>query len=404
MLKGKKILLGITGGIAAYKSAFLVRLLKKEGAEVQVVVTPEALDFVTPLTLSTLSGNPVYHSFTIDAEKGTWTNHVSLAGWADLMVIAPLTASTLAKMAYGVCDNLLMAVYLSMKSDTLVAPAMDLDMFKHPTTKTNLKKIAKNGVGIIPPGTGFLASGLSGEGRMEEPEQILEKIKEYFSASLPLKGVKILVSAGPTREPIDPVRYIGNESSGLMGYSMASVLAEMGAEVCLVSGPVSLPPPSGISEFVPAKTAREMEKALVKRFPSSRMLIMSAAVADYRPQNPKTTKIKKGKENTLPLTLVKNPDILSGLGKTKKKNQIVIGFALETEAGIENAAKKLKAKNANAIVLNFQVPEVSGAGSKKNRVWVLTGDNKIHKFKFQEKESLARELCHFFYEHYFIKK
>ncbi len=376
MLKGKKILVGITGGIAAYKTPLLVRLLRKAGAEVKVVMTPAAKDFVTPLTLSTLTGHPVWSDFFNPAD-GSWHSHVELGLWPDLFVIAPLTASTLGKMHHGVADNLLMVTYLSARCQVMLAPAMDLDMFRHPSTINNLKAVEKFGNIVIEPGTGELASGLCGEGRMEEPENIFRRIRDYFTSAKLFEGKQVLLTAGPTYEAIDPVRFIGNHSSGKMGIELAKVFAERGARVTLVLGPTSLEIKHPDIEVFPVTTALEMFDACRALSSKADILIMSAAVADYRPLKPATQKIKKNSDS-ITLELVKNPDILQTMGTNKKIGQLLIGFALETENAMENARLKLTSKNADLIVLNSLDDEGAGFGHSTNKVSLITQEEAEH--------------------------
>lgn len=341
VISGKNIVLGVTAGIAAYKSAFLVRLLVKKGANVKVVMTPSAKEFVTPLTLSTLSKNEVFSSFTNEEdENAQWNNHVELALWADLMIVAPATANTLSKMANGVCDNLLLAVYLSAKCPVYYAPAMDLDMYKHPTTEESFKKLESFGNIQIPAGHGELASGLVGQGRMAEPEAIITHIEKDLMKGLPLRGKKILITAGPTYEAIDPVRFIGNHSSGKMGYAIAEVASDLGAHVILISGPVSINIEHNLVKVVEVTSAQEMYDAVHDNFKDCNIAILSAAVADYRPKEIASEKIKK-KESSLVLSLERTKDILGSLGEIKG-DQFLVGFALETENELENAKTKLK--------------------------------------------------------------
>jgi len=368
MLTGKKIIVGITGSIAAYKTTFLVRLLVKSGAEVQVIATPSALDFVTPLTLSTLSGRPVYSEF-VKNKQGEWVNHVDLALWADLIVIAPASSNTLAKMANALCDNLLLAVYLSAKCPVYFAPAMDLDMYKHPGNKANIDLLVSYGNTLIPAGAGFLASGLEGEGRMAEPEEIFSVLLKHFQLG-GIAGKKILITAGPTYEPIDPVRFIGNRSSGKMGYSIAKSMMNAGGIVTLISGPSSETLPLGLASFIRVESAAEMFDACVNIFHSSDIVIMSAAVADYTPVNVADQKIKK-KSAEFTLELQKTTDILSWMGQHKKESQILVGFALETENEIENAEDKLKRKNLDMIVLNSLRDAGAGFGHSTNQVTII---------------------------------
>ncbi len=395
MLTGKKILLGITGSIAAYKSASLVRLLKKSGAEVQVVATPSALDFVTPLTLSTLSERPVYSQF-VKNEQGEWVNHVDLALWADLLVIAPASANTLAKMATGGCDNLLLAVYLSAKCPVFFAPAMDLDMYKHGSTESNINTLLGYGNNFIQPGNGLLASGLIGEGRMAEPEEILEKIQHHFQRSL-LAGKDILVTAGPTYEAIDPVRFIGNRSSGKMGYALARQLALAGARVHLVSGPTALAVPAGLSSFTRVESAADMYTACANRFPATTISIMCAAVADYSPEMAADQKIKKT-DAALQITLKSTTDILAWMGKNKRKNQYLLGFALETNDGIAHAKGKLQRKNLDAIVLNSLQDNGAGFGHDTNQVTILSASGQEVHLSLKSKDEIASEIVDYLNE------
>ena len=391
VLSGKNIVLGVTAGIAAYKSAFLVRLLVKSGANVKVVMTPTAKDFVTPLTLSTLSKNEVYSSFTNEEdENAQWNNHVELGLWADLFLIAPATANTLSKMANGICDNLLLAVYLSAKCPVYYAPAMDLDMYKHPSTVETFKKLDSFGNIQIPAGHGELASGLLGQGRLAEPEEIVAFIEADILKSLPLRGKKILITAGPTFEAIDPVRFIGNHSSGKMGFAIAEVSASLGAEVVLVSGPVSLQTNNSAIKLVSVTSAEDMYEAVHNEFKNCDVAILSAAVADYRPKQAASEKIKK-KEGSLKLELEKTKDILASLGEIKG-DKILVGFALETQNELENAKTKLKKKNLDLIVLNSLRDK--GAGFKKdtNKVTLITKDNKVIPFPVKTKKEVAKDI------------
>ena len=373
VLSGKNILLGITAGIAAYKIPFLIRLLKKEGADVRVVMTPAAVDFVTPLTLAALSKNEVITSFTKEEEhKTAWNHHVNLALWADLMIIAPATANTLSKMVSGNSDNFLLATYLSAKCPVFFAPAMDLDMFRHPSE------------------TGELASGLTGEGRMAEPEKILSAIQEHFSAHLALKGKKILITAGPTYEPIDPVRYIGNRSSGKMGLALATAAAELGAEVILVLGPTQIQVPDGDLKIIHVETAQQMLEEVLQHFDSADAVIAAAAVSDYRPIHSSPTKIKKTGEQ-MQIALQRNPDILATLG-TRRKNQILVGFALETDQEHENARLKLERKNLNFIVLNSLRDSGAGFGWDTNQVEILYRDGRSKKIGLKSKKEIACDI------------
>ncbi|WP_203293039.1 bifunctional phosphopantothenoylcysteine decarboxylase/phosphopantothenate--cysteine ligase CoaBC [Luteirhabdus pelagi] len=395
VLRGKKVLLGITAGIAAYKIPFLVRLLVKEGAEVKVVMTPSAKDFVTPLTLSTVSKNDV-HSSLVDEEdeNAQWTNHVALGLWADLFIIAPATANTLSKMANGTADNLLLATYLSAKCPVFYAPAMDLDMYKHPSTKNNFNTLKEYGVLQIPAEDGELASGLLGKGRMAEPENIVSFLKEELEKNLPLKGKKVLVTAGPTYEAIDPVRFIGNHSSGKMGFAIAEKAADLGASVTLVSGPTYLQLAHDKVEIVQITSAKEMFEAVEARFSNSDIAIFSAAVADYRPKNTSTQKMKK-KEGDLTLVLERTQDILGTMGAQKEENQYLVGFAMETENELENAKRKLEKKNLDLIVLNSLNDE--GAGFKKdtNKITLIDSHNKVTAFGVKPKSEVAQDILEY---------
>jgi phosphopantothenoylcysteine decarboxylase/phosphopantothenate--cysteine ligase len=391
ILSGKRILLGITAGIAAYKSAFLVRLLVKNGADVKVIMTPSSKEFVTPLTLSTLSKNEVYSSFTNeDDDNAQWNNHVELALWADLFVIAPATANTLSKMANGVCDNLLLAVYLSAKCPVYFAPAMDLDMYKHPTTLASFSKLNEFENIQIPAASGELASGLIGQGRMAEPSEIVYFIEKNILKDLPLRGKKILITAGPTFEAIDPVRFIGNHSSGKMGYAVAETAASMGAEVVLISGPVSLQIEHSLIKVIKVTTAHEMYEATHNHFNDCSIAILSAAVADFTPINVANQKIKK-KEGSLTMELKKTKDILASLGKIKDK-QFLVGFALETENEIENAKTKLLRKNLDLIVLNSLNDKGAGFKTDTNKVTIITKDNKIVPYPVKRKREVAFDI------------
>ncbi len=391
MLTGKKIILGISGSIAAYKTAFLVRSLVKSGAEVRVIATRSALDFVTPLTLSTLSNNPVYSEY-LKNEQGEWVNHVEMGLWADLMVIAPATANTLAKMATGQCDNLLMAVYLSARCEVMFAPAMDLDMYQHPTTQQNIARLLSFGNQLIRPGTGPLASGLSGEGRMAEPEEIHSLIESHFQSKLPLSGKKAIITAGPTYEAIDPVRFIGNRSTGKMGYALAAELASLGATVTLISGPSALPCPENVQRQL-VESADEMYEATMALFEQADLAIFSAAVADFKPVKSADQKIKKDGQS-LAITLVPTRDILAEAGKRKHAKQFVVGFALETNNELENAQSKLKRKNADLIVLNSLQEAGAGFGHDTNAVTLLTASEQT-KLPLASKQEIARQIVQY---------
>ena len=390
MLNGKKIILGITGSIAAYKSASLVRLLVKQGATVKVIMTPLAKEFITPVTMATLSQNTVLSDF-FNHDNGEWNSHVDLGIWADLMLIAPITANTIAKMANGICDNLLLTTYLSVRCPVIIAPAMDFDMFKHPATVKNIKTLQSYGNIIIEPSEGELASGLQGKGRMEEPEIIAEKIIEFFDSKKKLKSKKILVTAGPTYESIDPVRFIGNYSSGKMGYAIAEELADNGADVILISGPVSLSPINSNITKIDVKSAQEMYDASVKYFKNADGAIMTAAVADFTPVSSNGNKLKRGKNN-LNVELKPTKDIARELGRVKKDNQFLIGFALETNNEIENAKQKIINKNFDFIVLNSLKDKGSGFQFDTNKITIIDKNNKIEKFELKLKTQVAKDI------------
>ena len=390
VLSGKKILLGITAGIAAYKTASLVRLFIKSGAEVQVIMTPASKDFVTPLTLSTLSKNPVHSTFySKEEENELWNNHVELGLWADLMLIAPVTANTLSKMSSGTCDNLLIATYLSAKCPVYFAPAMDLDMYAHPSTITSLDKLQSFGNKMIPATSGELASGLVGEGRMAEPQDIMSFIENDILSTLPLKGKKVLVTAGPTYEAIDPVRFIGNHSSGKMGFEIAKAAANLGAEVFLITGPREEKVNNTLIQRINVVTAEEMYKACHHYFSNVTIAVLSAAVADYKPKKVATEKIKK-KDTTLEIELAPTKDILASLGAIKQQ-QYLVGFALETNNEIINALSKLESKNLDAIIANDVSREDIGFNSDDNEaLWVE--QESTHHFSQCNKAQLARDL------------
>ncbi|MBR9913960.1 MAG: bifunctional phosphopantothenoylcysteine decarboxylase/phosphopantothenate--cysteine ligase CoaBC [Algicola sp.] len=391
ILSGKRILLGITAGIAAYKTASLVRLFIKAGAHVKVVMTPASKDFITPLTLSTLSKNPVYSSFTNEEDdNATWNNHVELGLWADMFIIAPATANTMAKMANGVCDNLLLATYLSAKCPVYFAPAMDLDMYKHASTKATFDKLASFGNVMIPATSGELASGLVGEGRMAEPEAILEFIENDVLGKLPWRGKKVMVTAGPTYEAIDPVRFIGNHSSGKMGFEIAKAAANLGAEVILISGPTSQSVSHQLIELVHVVSAQEMYEAAHRYFNDIDIAILSAAVADYRPKNVSDQKIKKA-SSTLTLELEKTKDILKSLGAIKKQ-QFLVGFALETNNEVEHAKGKLQSKHLDLIVLNSLNDKGAGFGGSTNKVTFITASHEIIENELKSKTEVAEDL------------
>jgi len=391
MLKGKNVLLAVTGSIAAYKTAFFVRLLVKEGAEVQVIMTSSAKDFITPLTLSTLSKRPVIIE-PFDPETGEWSNHVELGRWADVMVVAPASANTLSKMAAGIADNFVTTCYLAAKCPVFFAPAMDLDMFYHPSVQKNIDILQSYGNLLISPQEGELASGLCGAGRMEEPDQIIQVLSDYFAEAKELHGKKILVTAGPTYEPIDPVRFIGNYSSGKMGFSLAEVLARKGADVTLVTGPTVLDTPARIKNRIDVHTAVQMAEVCYDLARDSDVVVMAAAVADYAPVSIAKSKIKKSEEVTS-LELKKNPDILAELGKRKKKGQILAGFALETDNEKENAFAKLQNKNLDLIVLNSLKDAGAGFNTDTNKVNVLFKNGEMKEFPLKDKTLVAGDIA-----------
>lgn len=399
VLSGKKIILGVSGGIAAYKSALLVRLFIKAGAQVQVIMTPASLDFVTPLTLATLSKNPVYSSFFNEEEgNGIWNNHVDMALWADYIIIAPATANTMSKMVNGNCDNLLIATYLSAKCPVYFAPAMDLDMYKHPSTLASFEVLKRFGNTIIPAESGELASGLSGEGRMAEPENIISFLEKDIEKKLPLKDKKILVTAGPTYEAIDPVRFIGNHSSGKMGFDIANAAANLGAQVILVSGPTHLKTKNPAINLIRITSAEEMYNICHEYFNDVDVAVAAAAVADYRPKKVADQKIKKN-DASFSIELEKTKDILASLGQIKK-NQFLIGFALETENEIEHAKQKIQKKNLDLIVLNSLNDAGAGFGKPTNKVTFISKDFIIEPQKLKSKEDVALDIVNKIVEHY----
>ena len=390
ILNHKKIILGVSGSIAAYKSAFLVRLLVKAGAEVQVIMTEAAQEFITPLTLATLSKRPALSQFVRNT-AGEWNNHVELGLWADALLIAPATAHTLAKCANGICDDLLTAVYLSARCPVLFAPAMDLDMYQHPSTVENLHKLRQYGNAVIEAEHGELASGLVGTGRMAEPEHLLAALEAHFSAVPALKNKKILITAGPTQEAIDPVRYVSNHSTGKMGYAIAAAFARAGADVTLVSGPTALPLPAPNVRRVSVRSAQEMYEATQAAFPAADVLILSAAVADYTPAHPSNQKIKK-KETHFSLKLTKTVDIAATLGQQKQPHQLSVGFALETDNELENAVGKLKSKNLDLIVLNSLNDKGAGFAHDTNKITVIDANGTIHRFELKNKDEVANDI------------
>lgn len=394
MLKGKHIVLGITGGIAAYKSVTLLRLLVKAGAEVQVVITPNGKQFITPVTLSALSGKPVICDF-FTANTGEWHSHVDLGLWADAMVIAPATASTIAKMAHGVADNMLVTTYLSAKAPVFVAPAMDLDMMAHPSTVANIELLKSYGNRIIEPAAGELASHLVGKGRMEEPENILAVLDAFFDSRADLKGKRVLVTAGPTHEKIDPVRFIGNCSSGKMGYAIADEAAARGAEVTLVSGPVAIKPSHPGVNVVPVESAGEMLAACEQAFGQADIAVMCAAVADYAPADVADRKIKREHDEVPVIRLVKNPDIAATLGARKRPGQLLAGFALETDNEASNAKEKIRKKNLDMIVLNSLRDAGAGFQTDTNKVTIIAADGSEHPFGLKSKKEVAADIIDF---------
>lgn len=390
-LAGKHIVLGICGGIAAYKSVSLLRLLVKAGAEVQVVITPAGKEFITPVTLSALSQKPVVSEF-FTANTGEWHSHVDLGLWADCMVIAPATASTIGKMAHGIADNMLVTTYLSAKSQVFVAPAMDLDMMAHPSTTANIGLLRSYGNIIIEPESGELASGLVGKGRMEEPEKIAAVLEDFFSSRKDLSGKKVLITAGPTHEKIDPVRFIGNCSSGKMGYALAEECAARGAEVTLVSGPVAIRTSNPSIRVVDVESARDMLAACEEAFPSADIAVMCAAVADYAPAEVADRKIKREHSEVPVIHLVKNPDIAATLGSRKRPGQILVGFALETDHELDNAAEKLRRKNLDMIVLNSLRDKGAGFGTDTNKVSIIRRDGSRVDFGLKPKREVAADI------------
>ena len=389
MMKGKKIVLGITGSIAAYKAAVLARALIKKGAEVQIVITPAGKEFITPLTLSTITSKPVISEF-FARRDGTWHSHVDLGLWADAMLIAPATAATIGKMANGIADNMLITTYLSMKAPVFVAPAMDLDMFAHPSTQKNLDTLRSYGNIIIEPGEGELASHLVGKGRMEEPENIVAVLEDFFAKKSDLKGKKVMITAGPTFEKIDPVRFIGNYSSGKMGYSLAECCAERGAEVTLISGPVSITAKHPNIRTISVESADEMYKAAISEFASSNAAILCAAVADFTPETKAEQKIKREKDDLI-IKLKPTQDIAAALGKLKKDNQVMVGFALETNDEVEHAKGKLERKNLDFIVLNSLNDKGAGFRHDTNKITIIDKEN-VKEFPLKNKKEVATDI------------
>lgn len=393
MLKGKKIILGVCGSIAAYKAAILIRLLVKSGAEVQVIMTRAAQDFITPLTLATLSKNPVLSSFTAQQEEGSWNNHVALGLWADALVIAPASAHALGRMAHGLCSDLLTAVYLSARCPVFVAPAMDLDMYRHPSTQSNLAILKNAGNLIIEAEKGALASGLIGIGRMAEPEHIADKLKSSFEKPQALQGKKVLITAGPTQEAIDPVRFISNASSGKMGYALAEVMAEMGGNVTLISGPVTLNMHHPAVKVEKVRSADEMYQACQQYFDAADIVIFAAAISDYTPKVKYQEKLKKTAD-TLTITMEKTPDIAKNLGHRKKPSQFLVGFALETHNELKNARKKLHEKNLDLVVLNSLNDQGAGFGFDTNKIRLLScRKTGVKEFSLKTKREVAKDIA-----------
>lgn len=389
-LKDKNILLGITGSIAAYKAAILVRLLVKEGANVKVVMTKLAKEFITPLTLATLSKNPILVEF-FDPENGQWNSHVDLGQWADLYLIAPVTANSIGKMAHGIADNLLITSYMSAKCQVMLAPAMDLDMFRHPANIRNLEILKSYGNIIVEPASGELASGLMGKGRMEEPEIIVNNVVEFFSQKKKLNKKKVLITAGPTYESIDPVRFIGNYSSGKMGFAIAEEIAENGAEVILIAGPNKLSISNSNITKIDVTSAQDMYEASIKYFNDVDAAILTAAVSDFKPKHQYQEKVKRGKDN-LSIELEPTKDIAATLGKKKTENQILIGFALETQNEVQNALKKINNKNLDFIVLNSLKDAGAGFGFDTNKITIINSNGKLKKFDLKSKKEVAKDI------------
>ncbi len=398
-LQGKKIVLAVTGSIAAYKTPHLVRLLVKAGADVKVITTPSAEQFVSPLSLSTVSKHPVHSNVS---DRASWNNHVQMGLWADLMLIAPCSANTLAKLGHGICDNLVCAVYLSARCPVFIAPAMDEDMWLHASTRQNVQKLRSYGNYIVPVAHGELASGLIGEGRMAEPEEIVKHLDSFLSAPKPLKGIKALVTAGPTYERIDPVRFIGNFSSGKMGIAIAEALADKGAEVTLVLGPTHLQAYHPGIKTIKVESAHEMYAACMNAFPATQLAVLAAAVADYKPEHTADEKIKK-QDTTLNIGLSRTDDILSSLGKLKKQGQVLVGFALETSNELENARKKLETKNADMIVLNSLNDKGAGFGYDTNKVSLIDHNN-TESLPLLSKQEVAEAIVNRILELYHVEK
>ena len=395
-MQGKKIILGITGSIAAYKAAYLIRALIKKGAEVQVVITPAGKEFITPLTLATLSCKPVISEFFSNRD-GSWNSHVDLGLWADVMLIAPATASTIGKMANGIADNMLVTTYMSCKAPVFIAPAMDLDMYTHPSTQQNLDRLRSFGNHIIEPSDGFLASGLIGKGRMSEPDDIVKVMEDFFSSKKDLQKKKILITAGPTYEKIDPVRFIGNYSSGKMGFALAEACAKRGAEVTLIAGPVSINCAHPFINRVNIESADEMYNATVEIFHDFDVAILCAAVADYKPRQQSGEKIKREQQGDVTLSLVRNKDIAAELGKMKQPHQTLVGFALETNDGIDNAKKKLQRKNLDLIVLNSLQNEGAGFKCDTNKVTLIDRVGIVTEVELKSKQEIAEDIIDYMF-------
>lgn len=398
-LQGKNIILGITGSIAAYKSAMLTRLLIKQGAAVKVVMTPLAKEFITPVTMATLSQNTVLSDF-FNYDDGDWNSHVELGLWADLFLLAPASANTMAKMAHGVCDNLLLTTYLSVRCPVMIAPAMDMDMYKHPATRDNIEILKSRGHSFVEPETGELASGLTGKGRMEEPEKITQSVIEFLNSKKKLKGKRFLVTAGPTIEKIDPVRFIGNHSSGKMGYAIAESLAEEGAHIDLVSGPVQLITKNPNITIHSVESAEEMYQKAKSLFDKANGAIMSAAVSDYRIATPSDKKLKREQTGSISLELTPNKDIAAELGQQKRPDQILVGFALETDNELANATKKLQKKNLDFIVLNSLSDKGSGFNVETNKITIINNKKEKTEYSLKNKKEVAEDIVQYLIENY----
>ncbi len=402
MLKNKNIILGITGGIAAYKAANLTRLFIKQGANIKIIMTPMAKQFITPLTLATLSKNPILVDF-FSPENGNWNSHVDLGLWADAYVIAPATANSLAKMANGIADNLLLTTFLSARCPVFAAPTMDLDMYKHPATQNNISILKQQGVIIIDPDSGELASGLDGKGRMAEPETIVAELNNFFGNNKPFNNKNVLITAGPTFEPIDPVRFIGNHSSGKMGFAIAECFANLGANVTIIAGPVSVTTNNKNITRINVVTANQMLEQCKNLFEKTDIAIMAAAVADYRPKNTETEKIKREQNTLTTIELVANPDIAATLGSIKKNNQILAGFALETTNGEYYAKNKLIIKNLDFIVLNSLTDKGAGFKTDTNKITIITQKGDILPYNLKPKTEVASDIVEFIKQNYYNK-